>query len=106
MDATSRDIIYVCLPLYHSNAMIGGVGASLVSGAAVALRRKFSASQFWDDVRKYDASIFIYIGELCRYLLNAPKNAQRAQPSPAPRRLATACAPTSGRPSSAASACR
>jgi len=74
MNATSRDIIYVTLPLYHSNAMIGGVGSSLVTGAAIAVRRKFSASQFWDDVRKYDASIFIYIGELCRYLLNAPKN--------------------------------
>ena len=74
MDATPRDILYVCLPLYHSNAMFGGVGTMLVTGAAVALRRRFSASQFWDDVRKFDASIFLYIGELCRYLLNAPKN--------------------------------
>jgi acyl-CoA synthetase (AMP-forming)/AMP-acid ligase II len=74
MDATPRDIIYVCLPLYHSNAMFGGVGTMLVTGAAVALRRRFSASQFWDDVRKFDASIFIYIGELCRYLLNSGKN--------------------------------
>src|SRR5690606_30688690 len=74
MDATPRDIIYVPLPLYHSNAMFGGLGAALVSGAGIALRRKFSASQFWDDVRKYDASIFVYIGELCRYLLNSPKN--------------------------------
>jgi fatty-acyl-CoA synthase len=74
MDASARDIIYVCLPLYHSNAMFGGLGAMLVSGAALALRRRFSASQFWDDVRKFDASIFVYIGELCRYLLNAPKH--------------------------------
>jgi fatty-acyl-CoA synthase len=75
MNATQRDIIYVCLPLYHSNAMFGGVGVLLATGAALALRRRFSASQFWDDVRKFDASIFIYIGELCRYLLNAPKSA-------------------------------
>ncbi len=74
MDATPRDIIYVCLPLYHSNAMFGGVGSMLVTGAALAMRRKFSASQFWDDVRKFDASIFVYIGELCRYLLNANRN--------------------------------
>ena len=74
MDASERDIIYLPLPLYHSNAIIIGFGSALVSGATVALRRKFSASQFWDDVRKYDASIFIYIGELCRYLLNAPKS--------------------------------
>lgn len=73
MEATPRDIIYLPLPLYHSNAIIIGFGSALVSGAAVALRRKFSASQFWDDVRKFDASIFVYIGELCRYLLNAPK---------------------------------
>jgi acyl-CoA synthetase (AMP-forming)/AMP-acid ligase II len=74
MDATPRDIIYMCLPLYHSNAMFGGVGAMLVTGAALALRRRFSTSQFWDDVRKFDASIFVYIGELCRYLLNGPKS--------------------------------
>jgi acyl-CoA synthetase (AMP-forming)/AMP-acid ligase II len=75
MEASGRDIIYLPLPLYHSNAIIIGFGSALASGAAVALRRKFSASQFWDDVRKYDASIFVYIGELCRYLLNAPKSA-------------------------------
>ncbi len=73
MEASTRDIIYLPLPLYHSNAIIIGFGSALISGAAVALRRKFSASQFWDDVRKYDASVFVYIGELCRYLLNAPK---------------------------------
>ena len=39
------------------------------------MRRRFSASQFWDDVRKFDASLFVYIGELCRYLLNAPRSA-------------------------------
>jgi acyl-CoA synthetase (AMP-forming)/AMP-acid ligase II len=75
MDARPTDIIYAALPLYHSSAMFAGVGACLVSGAALAMRRKFSASQFWDDVRRYDASIFIYIGELCRYLLNTPKSA-------------------------------
>jgi acyl-CoA synthetase (AMP-forming)/AMP-acid ligase II len=73
MQASPRDIIYLPLPLYHSNAVLIGLGSSLVTGAAIALRRKFSASQFWSDVRKYDASIFIYIGELCRYLLNHPK---------------------------------
>jgi acyl-CoA synthetase (AMP-forming)/AMP-acid ligase II len=74
MEASPRDIVYLALPLYHSNAMFGGVGTALVSGAAIALRRKFSASQFWDDVRKYDASMFVYIGEVCRYLINSPKN--------------------------------
>ncbi len=74
MEATSRDVIYLPLPLYHSNAAMIGLGASLATGAAVALRRKFSASQFWTDVRTFDASLFVYIGELCRYLLNSPKS--------------------------------
>jgi len=73
MRAAPRDIIYVSLPFYHSSAMFAGLGGALVSGAAIAMRRKFSASQFWDDVRNFDASIFLYIGELCRYLLNTPK---------------------------------
>ena len=72
-DAGPGDVVYCSLPLYHSNAMFAGWGTAITSGAAVALRRKFSASQFWDDVRKFDASLFIYIGELCRYLLNQPQ---------------------------------
>ena len=73
------DLIYAPLPLYHSSAMFLGWGAALVTGAALGLRRKFSASQFWDDVCRFDASSFLYIGELCRYLLNTPsKPAERA----------------------------
>ena len=70
------DISYVSLPLYHSNGMFAGLGASLTTGAALALRRKFSASNFWNDVRKFDATAFIYIGELLRYLLNQPPTAE------------------------------
>ncbi len=66
------DVIYVTLPLYHSSAMFLGFGASLATGAGMALRRKFSATAFWDDVRRFEATSFIYIGELCRYLLNKP----------------------------------
>ena len=66
------DVIYVTLPLYHSSAMFLGFGAGLATGAATALRRKFSASAFWEDARRFDATSFIYIGELCRYLLNRP----------------------------------
>jgi acyl-CoA synthetase (AMP-forming)/AMP-acid ligase II len=67
------DVVYVPLPLYHSNAMFAGWGAALTTGAAMALRRKFSASQFWSDVQRFDASAFVYIGEICRYLLNQPE---------------------------------
>ena len=67
------EVSYVALPLYHSSAMFAGWGAALSSGGAIALRKKFSASQFLDDVRRYDAHAFVYIGELCRYLLNQPE---------------------------------
>jgi acyl-CoA synthetase (AMP-forming)/AMP-acid ligase II len=66
------DVVYVPLPLYHSNALLLGWCAALSSGACIALRRKFSARHFWHDVRTFGASRFIYIGELCRYLLNTP----------------------------------
>lgn len=66
------EVIYCALPLYHSNAMFAGWGTALTSGAAVALRRRFSASSFWHDVREFGATRFVYIGELCRYLLNQP----------------------------------
>ena len=73
LDATHEDVVYMTLPLYHSNGMFGGWGSALVSGATLALRRKFSASAFWEDVRHVDATGFVYIGELCRYLLNRPE---------------------------------
>ncbi|MCH2185430.1 long-chain-acyl-CoA synthetase [Myxococcota bacterium] len=66
------DINYAALPLYHSNAMFAGWGAALISGAGLALRRKFSASNFFPDLCKFEATSFIYIGELLRYLLNQP----------------------------------
>jgi fatty-acyl-CoA synthase len=71
-EMTPRDVLYLTLPLYHSAAFLAAWGAVLETGATLALRRKFSASQFWDDVRTFDATVFIYIGELCRYLLSQP----------------------------------
>ncbi len=74
VQATPKDRVYVTLPLYHATGGVGGVGAALMSGAAVIIRGKFSASQFFNDCIKYEATVFMYIGELCRYLLNAPEN--------------------------------
>jgi acyl-CoA synthetase (AMP-forming)/AMP-acid ligase II len=71
-EATPGDVIYSPLPLYHGTAQWGGWGAALSTGAAIALRRRFSASEFWDDVRRFEATRFMYIGELCRYLLLQP----------------------------------
>jgi fatty-acyl-CoA synthase len=70
--ATPEDRLYCVLPLYHSTGGLCAVGAALLSGATLVLRRKFSASHFWDDVADHDCTIFAYIGELCRYLLNQP----------------------------------
>jgi fatty-acyl-CoA synthase len=65
-----RDVMYCALPLYHSAGGAMAVMAVLRSGGTLALRRKFSASHFWDDVQRFDATAFQYIGEFCRYLLN------------------------------------
>lgn len=70
----STDILYCPLPLYHNNALTVSWGSVLNAGATLALSRKFSASNFWREVRDYNATAFCYIGELCRYLLNQPRN--------------------------------
>ena len=72
LNTTPRDRTYIALPLYHATGGICAVGMALTVGGALILRRKFSAHEFWDDCRTYRATIFQYIGELCRYLLNAP----------------------------------
>jgi len=73
MNMSSKDILYVSLPLYHNNALTVSMAAVLGSGACIAIARKFSVSRFWDDIRHHNATGFCYIGELCRYLLNAPE---------------------------------
>jgi fatty-acyl-CoA synthase len=73
------DVHYCALPLYHSAGGAMLVSSVMSAGACMALRRRFSASRFWDDIRRYDATCFQYIGELCRYLLQQP-------PSPDDRR--------------------
>lgn len=69
------DTLYCCLPLYHNNALTVAVSSVLNAGATLALGRSFSASRFWDEVIAADATAFVYIGELCRYLLNQPAKA-------------------------------
>ena len=62
------------MPLYHSTAMLLGFIHAILAGATFATSRKFSASNFWDDVRKHNANIIQYVGETCRYLLASPPN--------------------------------
>lgn len=69
---TPSDRMYDCLPLYHSVGGIVAVMATLTAGGSTVITGKFSASRFWDDVRRWDCTQIQYIGELCRYLLNSP----------------------------------
>ena len=78
---TPRDRIYQTLPLYHGTGGICGVGQALMSGASLILRRKFSASAFWDEAIEERATAFVYIGELCRYLMNTQPNPKEKQHS-------------------------
>lgn len=71
--STADDIFYVNLPLYHSAGFLIGLAGSIERGNTIILRRKFSASQFWDDCRKYNVTVMQYIGETMRYLCNMPK---------------------------------
>ncbi len=71
-DARPDDRLYDCLPMYHSVGGVVAVGAMLASGGAVIVREGFSAGRFWPDVVESGATIFQYIGELCRYLVAAP----------------------------------
>jgi fatty-acyl-CoA synthase len=72
------DKLYCPLPLHHSSALLVGVGAALVAGVPIALRRKFSAREFAADLRRYGATATLYIGDVCRALVhNAPSEAER-----------------------------
>lgn len=69
----SDDIIYVYLPLYHSAGFLMGLCGGIDKGLTLVLKRKFSASHFWNDCRKYNVTVIQYIGEIMRYLCNTPK---------------------------------
>jgi fatty-acyl-CoA synthase len=86
LDTQPGDRMYNCLPLYHSVGGVVAIGALLVAGGSVVIRPKFSASDFWRDIRAERCTLFQYIGELCRYLVNSPP-----QPGEADHALRIAC---------------
>lgn len=71
--AKSSDRIYIAMPLYHSAGGVAGLGTTLTVGGSIIIRRQFSVAAFWDDCVDYEATMFQYIGEICRYLLNYPQ---------------------------------
>ncbi|GGX89605.1 AMP-binding protein [Streptomyces fructofermentans] len=66
------DVHYICMPLFHGNAVIADWAPALAAGAGVALRRRFSASGFLTDVRTYGATYFTYVGRAVQYVLATP----------------------------------
>ncbi|ENO78607.1 long-chain-acyl-CoA synthetase [Thauera sp. 63] len=72
LGATPEDVFYCCLPLYHGAAATSVTSTALKAGSSIVVRRKFSTREFWHDVRANGITVFQYIGEICRYLLNAP----------------------------------
>ncbi|XP_013200657.1 long-chain fatty acid transport protein 4 [Amyelois transitella] len=76
MGLNSNDTVYCPLPLYHTAGGVISVGQAFIHGCTVVLKTKFSASQYFPDCAKYNATAAHYIGEMCRYVLATP-------PSPA-----------------------
>jgi fatty-acyl-CoA synthase len=72
-DAKPDDRIYVTLPFYHATGGLCGAGAALLNGGSVVIRKHFSAHHFWADLAAENCTMFVYIGELCRYLANQPE---------------------------------
>jgi fatty-acyl-CoA synthase len=70
---TPEDTTYICMPLFHSNALFTAWAPSLVYGSTIALRRKFSASEFLSDVRTFGATYFNYVGKPLTYVLATPE---------------------------------
>lgn len=75
----SSDVFYCFLPLYHGAAGMSLFATALCVGGGIALRRKFSTREFWNDVRRYRVTVCQYIGEICRYLLSQPERPDDAQ---------------------------
>ncbi|UPT42158.1 MULTISPECIES: AMP-binding protein [Streptomyces] len=67
------DVHYICMPMFHGNAVLADWAPALAAGAAIALRPRFSASAFLDDVRAYGATYFTYVGRAVQYLLATPE---------------------------------
>jgi len=70
ISATPDDVFYCCLPLYHGAAATSVTSTALAAGSSIVVRRKFSVRQFWSEIQSQGVTVFQYIGEICRYLLN------------------------------------
>lgn len=69
-----EDIAYVCLPMFHGNALLGATMGSLMANAAIAMAPRFSASRFWSDIRSSGATVFNGIGSVMSFLWAQPRS--------------------------------
>ncbi|MCE7004769.1 long-chain-fatty-acid--CoA ligase [Kibdelosporangium philippinense] len=69
---STKDTVYVSMPMFHSNAIMAGWGVGLAAGANIALRRRFSASGFLPDVRKFQVTYANYVGKPLSYVVATP----------------------------------
>jgi citronellyl-CoA synthetase len=79
LDMQPSDVMYSTLPLYHGTGLCVCWGSAIAGASGFAIRRKFSASNFWDDTRAFNATVIGYVGELCRYLLDQPERPEDRQ---------------------------
>ncbi len=71
MQLTQDDTGYACMPLFHSNSVFVGMMPAFWVGGSLAIRERFSASQFVPDVLRYGVTFWNYVGEPVHYVLAA-----------------------------------
>lgn len=76
---TSDDVLYLSMPLFHSNAIMSGFSPAIAAGATMALARRFSATRFGDDIRRYGVTYMNYVGKPLAYILDTPPRPDDAQ---------------------------
>lgn len=79
IEFSSQDVAYNAMPLFHGNALMSAFGPCLANGAAFALRRRFSASGFLPDIRRYGATFFNYVGRSLAYVLAQPERPDESE---------------------------
>lgn len=72
VELSQQDVLYCALPLFHGSALMSLYSTALYAGAALLIRRRFSVSRFWPDVKRWNVTVFQYVGEVVRYLVNVP----------------------------------
>ena len=69
-EVVSTDISFCVLPLYHINAEMVSIASALVSNSCVVTVGKFSVSNFWQIIEKYQCTWFSVVPTIINYLLN------------------------------------